>query len=65
MAQQPDLGAASTYFIFPFAAAFLFLAAHAFFIVSDIFFRNAASFADNVLGLAAAGVFAGGVLESP
>jgi hypothetical protein len=46
---------------FAFAAAF-FLAAHAFFIVSDIFLRKATSFADDVLCFAAAGAFVGAAL---
>ena len=47
---------------FAFAAAFFFLAAHAFFIVSDIFLRKATSFADDVLCFAAAGAFVGAAL---
>jgi hypothetical protein len=47
---------------FAFAAAFFFLAAHAFFMVSDIFLRKATSFADDVLCFAAAGAFAGTTL---
>jgi len=49
---------------FPFAAAFFFLAAHAAFIRSDIFFRNAMLFAADVSRLAAAGALAGAALSS-